>query len=68
MAKDHYNDGRKAAIHYLNGMVSSSKTTRKEASVYLFDLASGEFNTTEAENLFDAGVRAQLKDLGFTED
>lgn len=67
MAKDHYKNGREAAIFSLNAMVRDGKT-RKEASSYLFELSSGEHNTTEAENQFDAGVRAQLEDLGFTED
>lgn len=67
MARDHYNDGRKTAIAVLNEKVKEG-WKREAAAKQLFLLADGGFNTTKAEKLFDAGIRAQLNDLGFQED
>lgn len=58
--------GRKAAIKLLNGRNPSE--SRKRAAQRLFQLSSGECNTTASERWFDEGLRAQLNDLGFEEE
>lgn len=67
MSKDHYQDGRKAAIAMINSRAKNGEA-RADIAKHLFTMADGALNTTEAENQFDAGVRAQLNDLGFIED
>jgi hypothetical protein len=64
VAGNHYNDGRKAAISAINDYAKQG-LSRQEAANSLFRLSDGEFNTSEAQCQFDAGVRAQLNDLGF---
>lgn len=67
MAKDHYKDGRQAAISMINSRAKNGEA-RADVAKHLFTMADGMLNTTEAENQFDAGIRAQLNDLGFTEE
>lgn len=67
MAKDHYNDGRKAAISMINSRAKNGEA-RADVAKHLFAMSDGAHNTSDAEHLFDMGIRAQLNDLGFIED
>ena len=58
--------GRQAAFDLLNAR--NATETKKQAAQRLFQLSSGECNTTDAERWFDEGFRAQLNDLGFEEE
>lgn len=62
----HVERGRKAAIKCLNER--NPAESRKRAAQRLFQLSSGECNTTDAERWFDEGLRTQLNDLGFEEE